>query len=366
MPSGRCSPSRSNQQRYTRDVPIEHVTMANRLDHVRWGLIGAGDVAEHKGGPALYGVQHSSLTAVMSRRRERAEDFARRHGARRVYTSLEDLLADEEIDAIYIATPPSTHTELTVRTAEAGKHVLCEKPMAMSAAECVRMVEACRTNGVQLMIAYYRRFWPVVAKMKELVEAGAIGRVLRGRTAVADLYRPREDGERAWLTRADTAGGGFLTDVATHRLDLLCYFLGWPVEVSALVDTQHFEFDVDDASSLLIRFEDGVHASGSFNWNVGAPADEFELWGTEGRLVSRNLGRGDLELYRGTRHQSFHLPAPPVTHLGLVAHYVDCLRSGVPNELPGEVGMLATCITDAAYRSAREGAPVRITSPSLV
>jgi predicted dehydrogenase len=334
--------------------------MAKILDHVRWGLIGAGDVAEHKGGPALYNVPHSSLAAVMSRRRERAEDFARRHGAQRVYTSLQDLLADEKVDAVYIATPPNTHAELTVRAAESGKHVLCEKPMAMDAAECARMTEACRAGGVQLMIAYYRRFWPVVEKMKELVQAGAIGRVLRGRAAVADLYRPREDGERAWLVQPDTAGGGFLTDVASHRLDLFCHFLGKPLEVSALVDTQHFEFGVDDASTLLIRFDGGAHASGSFSWNVGAPADEFELWGTEGRLVSRNLGRGDLDLYSRTRHESYRLPAPAITHLGLVEHFVDRLRSGSPNDLPGESGLLATCITDAAYRSAREGAAVHI------
>ncbi len=329
------------------------------MDEVRWGIIGCGDVAEHKGGPALYNVPHSRLVAVMSRRAHRAEDFARRHNAERYYTAVDDLLADDEVNAVYVATPPNVHADLTERAARAGKHVLCEKPMAMTVAECRRMIETCRDCGVQLIIAYYRRFFPVVVKMKEAVEAGRIGRVLRARTAVANYYSPRADGERAWLTQQGTAGGGFLTDVATHRLDLLALFLGTARTVAAFVETQHFDFDVDDASSLAVRFENGAHATGSFNWNVDASVDEFEVWGTKGRLFARNLGAGDLDIVVGNEVAHHHLPAPSITHLGLVDHFVQCLRAGTPNALPGEAGMQATRMTEAAYQSAREGRVVR-------
>ena len=330
------------------------------MDDVRWGIIGAGDVAEHKGGPALYNVAHSRLVAVMSRRADRAEDFARRHNAQRFYTDVDALLADDEVNAVYVATPPSVHAELTERAAHAGKHVLCEKPMAMTVDECRRMIAVCRDQGVQLMIAYYRRFFPVVIKMKELVQAGTIGRPVRARAAVADYYTPRADGERKWLIEKNTAGGGFLTDVATHRLDLLAFFLGPVREVVAFVDTQHFDFDVDDASVIAMRFDDGAHATGTFNWNVGAPIDEFEVCGTKGRLFARNLGAGKLDVVADGEATSYSLPAPNITHLGLVAHFVECLRAGRPNTLPGEEGIQATRMTEAAYASAREGRVVRL------
>ena len=330
------------------------------MDDVRWGIIGCGDVAEHKGGPALYNVPHSRLVAVMSRRADRAEDFARRHGAARFYTQVDELLADAEVNAVYIATPPNVHADQTEQAARAGKHVLCEKPMAMTVAECRRMVETCREHGVQLIIAYYRRFFPVVVKMKEALDAGVIGRPLRARAAVANYYTPRADGERRWLTQPGTAGGGFLTDVATHRLDLLTHFLGTVRTVAAFVETQHFDFAVDDASSLVMHFEDGAHATGSFNWNVGANVDEFEVWGTQGRLLARNLGAGELDIMAGGSVEQHHLPPPSITHLGLVDHFVQCLRTNTPNALPGEAGMQATRVTEAAYQSAQEGQVVRL------
>jgi predicted dehydrogenase len=234
--------------------------------------------------------------------------------------------------------------------------------MAMTVAECRRMTQVCRDHGVQLIIAYYRRYFPVVRKMKALIAAGTIGRPLRARAAVADYYTPRADGERSWLTEPDTAGGGFLTDVATHRLDLLTFFLGKIQSVSAFVDTQHFDFPVDDASVLAMRFANGTHATGAFNWNVGAPIDEFEVCGTKGRLVARNLfaNAGELDVHVGKDVEHHHLPAPAITHLGLVEHFVECLLTGQPNTLPGEEGMQATRITEAAYRSAREGTVVSL------
>ena len=127
---------------------------------LRWGILGCGNVAEYKGGPPLYSVDDSELIAVMRRDRAKAEDFAERHGAKRVYTDVDDLLADDELNAIYIATHPYLHCEQTLRTARAGKHILCEKPMAMTVEECQRMVDACHDAGVTLMLAYYRNFYP--------------------------------------------------------------------------------------------------------------------------------------------------------------------------------------------------------------
>ena len=330
------------------------------LTDVRWGIVGSGDVAEHKGGPALYSVEGSKLVAVMSRREEKARSFAARHGAARHYTSVEALLDDADVNAVYVATPPDVHAEQVAMAARRGLHVLCEKPMAQTVEECRAMIDVCREHGVQLMVAYYRRFFPVVMKMKALLDEGRIGTLVRARAELASFYAPRPDGERTWLTEMDRAGGGFMTDAGTHRLDLFAHFLGDVQEVSAFADTQTFDFGVDDAASVIMRFEGGVHASGLFNWNVGSPIDEFELCGTGGRILSRNLGQGALEvIVEGETVETFHLPAPDITHLGLVEHFVACLRTGAPNALPGEAGMQATRMTEAAYRSSREGRVAR-------
>lgn len=335
------------------------------MEEVRWGIIGSGDVAEKKGGPALYNVESSRLVAVMSRREEKAQDFASRHGAERHYSRVEDLLGDEEINAVYVATPPSSHMEIVAMTARAGKHVLLEKPMAMTVEECERIIEACREYGVSLMVAYYRRFFPVVEHMKRLVEQGNIGRVVRARAQTTSFYAPRADGERSWLSDPGIAGGGFLTDVGTHRLDLLAHILGPPREVAAFVDTQTLDVAVDDSSPLAMRFENGVHATAEFNWNVGVPVDEFEVCGTAGRILCRGLDAGELDLISANGKQSFLLPASSITHRGLVEHYVQCILENRLNLLPGEEGMVATSITEAAYLSSEQGRSVELQASTL-
>jgi len=324
------------------------------MKEIRWGILGCGDVAEHKSGPALYSVEHSHLVAVMSRREEKAAGFAQRHGAARFYTSAEKLIADEDVNAIYIATPPSVHAEMTEMAAEAGKLVLCEMPMAMNEEECRRMIEVCSANDVQLIIAYYRRFFPVVVKMKQLVVEGAIGTPMRIHCNCSALYAPRADGERAWLVDENVAGGGFLTDVVTHRLDLMTYFLGQPTAVGAFVDTQSLDVTVDDASSLILRFESGAHGTAIANWNLDMDVDDFEIAGTEGRIVTRSLSTGGkLTCENAQGKQRYKFPAPRITHLHLVEHVVACLRNGTTNQLDGAAGMQATRITDTAYQSAR-------------
>lgn len=325
------------------------------LPEIRWGIIGSGDVAEHKSGPALYRIPGSRLVAVMSRREDRAADFARRHGAERYYTTAEALIDDPEVNAVYIGTPPHMHPELTAMAARAGKHVLCEKPMANTVVECRQMVRSCADHGVQLMIAYYRRFFPVVRKMKDLLQRGAIGDAIRVTASVAAPYTLRPGGERSWLVDPSVAGGGFLTDVATHRIDLMVHFMGEPVQVVAFTDTQHLDIAVDDASSVLIRFANGVHGVVMANWNANSGIDDFEILGTKGRLVTRSLsGAGELEVVTSSGAESFRLPAPAITHLHLVEHFVECLKEGHPNALSGEEGLQATRVTEAAYRSSRE------------
>jgi 1,5-anhydro-D-fructose reductase (1,5-anhydro-D-mannitol-forming) len=327
---------------------------------LKWGIIGCGDVAEHKGGPALYKAAGSELVAVMSRNADRAASFAERHGARRHYTQVDELLADDEVNAVYVATPPNVHAEQTVLAAGAGKHVLCEKPMALNVAECRSMVAACQAAGVQLWVAYYRRFWPLVQRMKQLLEQNAIGQPTMARVTVTGMYRPPADGPVPWRVQAEVAGGGFLTDVGSHRLDLLVSLLGEVREVSAFTDTLSFDIPVDDSASLLLKFASGAQAVVACHWNVAAGVDELEIGGIGGRLLAADVGAGELLVEGHGKRENLHLPPPPITHLNLVQRIGESLRTGAPNPLSGEEGMKTTAILQAAYLSSQQRTAVSL------
>ena len=144
-----------------------------------------------------------------------------------------------------------------------------------------------------------------------------------------------------------------MMDAGIHRFDLFAYFFGKAVDVSAYADTVHFEFDVDDSSTVVIRFENGVHATAEFNWNVGLALDEFEICGTAGRIYTRHLGKDELILESSDGIKKFSVPPPMYVHQYLVEHFVESLQAGHPNALPGEEGMKASQICLAAYEASR-------------
>ena len=330
------------------------------MQTIRWGIIGTGDVAEKKGGPPLYLLPGSSLVAVMSRNEERVRGFAQRHDVSSWYTDVDRMLDEAGLDAVYIATPPDVHLPLTQKAATRGIHVLLEKPMAHSVAECESINRVVQDTSIQLIVAYYRRFFPVVMQMKTWLDEGAIGRPIRARAMHTGFYNEEAYIDRSWLVDPSIAGGGFMTDAGIHRLDLFAYFFGEVVDVSAYTDVVHFDLEstsecvIDDSSTVICRFEDGVHATAEFNWNISEPVDEFDISGTAGRIISRNLGKGEVELIAGNRHEKKVLPPPEYTHTGLVEHFNSCIREGVLNRLPGEAGMQATRITTSAYQASRE------------
>ena len=148
------------------------------MKNIGWGIIGCGDVCEVKSGPAFQKANGSSLVAVMRRNFELAKDFAKRHGVERYYSNAEDLIHDPAVTAVYVATPPCHHKEFVLMAAQAKKAVYVEKPMAMNYKECNEMIEACKTGGVPLWVAYYRRALPRFLKIKEWLDQKIIGEVL--------------------------------------------------------------------------------------------------------------------------------------------------------------------------------------------
>jgi predicted dehydrogenase len=193
---------------------------------LKWGLIGAGDIARRRVAPALRDSPACDLVAVSRAHAELADAFAKAFGVRRWYPRWQELLADEEIESIYIATPVRFHAEQTVAAANAGKHVLCEKPMAMNADECDRMIAACRANGVTLGVAYYRHFYPAVARMKAIVSSGEIGQPVVAQMNAFEWFDPEPNHPRAWLLNRAMSGGGPMIDFGCHRLEVLIHLFG--------------------------------------------------------------------------------------------------------------------------------------------
>ena len=208
-------------------------------------------MAEFKSGPALMQAPGSTVVAVMRRDAEKARDFALRHGVPRWYADVDALLADPEVDAVYVASPHHLHLAHVTRAAQAGKAILCEKPVGVSTAEAQAVVDVCRAASVSLSVAYYRRYWPVVQEMRRLLADGAIGEVVQARVQLADHFLP--DPERAWLTEPEQAGGGALANAGSHWIDLIRYLLGDVVEVTAACSGHFGGFKTEDTIGVQMR-----------------------------------------------------------------------------------------------------------------
>jgi len=254
---------------------------------IRWGIIGCGDVTEVKSGPAFQKANHSSLSAVMRRTGHLAKDYAERHGVPRWYDNAEALIRDPEVDAVYIATPPVFHREYTLLGAQAGKPIYVEKPMALNFGECQGMIQACRDAGVPLFVAYYRRALSRFLKVKELIDARAIGEPRFVTIRFCQPVVPSNPDPQAlpWRVLPEMAGGGLFVDLASHMLDLLDYFLGPIGAVHGFASNQARRYPAEDIVTGTFVFESGVHGTGTWCFSGFDRQDVTEIVGTEGRIV---------------------------------------------------------------------------------
>jgi predicted dehydrogenase len=298
-----------------------------KRDRVRWGIIGCGDVTEVKSGPALQKAEGSELVAVMRRDAGKARDYARRHGVAKWYSDAEALIRDPDVDAVYVATPPGTHLEYALRVRAACKPACIEKPMARSATECDRMVEAFTRPSLPLFVAFYRRCLPRFAKARKLVDEGTLGKLTGVRYHYAE---PRHRTEKAeslpWRLDAGNAGGGLFLDLGSHTLDFLDYVLGPLVQVEGHAANLASPHAVEDTLGMSFRTEAGVPGVASWNFASGLRADAIEFTGTEGRLTLSTFGSEPVRLETSDGINEFDLPNPAHVHQPLVQAMVDDLR----------------------------------------
>ena len=258
------------------------------MKDIRWGFIGCGEVTERKSGPAFSLIEGSSVVAVMSRSKEKAQSYAERYGIPRWYTDALSLVNDPEVNAVYIATPPSSHATYAIMAMKAGKPVYVEKPLAASYMDCQRVMRVSAETGVPCFVAYYRRNLPYFNKVRELLSQGAIGKVIN--VQVRFSVPPRDldynSTNLPWRVQRDIAGGGYFYDLAPPQLDLLQEFFGPIVYVSGFSANRGGLYQTEDTVSASFAFQDGMPGSGSwcFVGHESARTDQIELIGEKGRI----------------------------------------------------------------------------------
>jgi predicted dehydrogenase len=320
---------------------------------LRWGLIGYGDLAEKRVASALQNASESELSAVWGRDPGKTRAFAERHGIEKACASLDELL-NGKLDCVYVCTPPGSHPEYAIRAAEAGCHVLVEKPMAATGEECDQMIAAARKAGVRLGVAYYRRSFPKMLHIRKLIQEGALGQPVWINIAAHSWFAPAADDPKHWRVEPEHSGGaGALADIGVHRLDLLDYWLGESKVTGATFTNLVHSYDVEDGSSLILKLSHGAPVHAFFSWNSKTWIDRFEIVGSEGKIIAEPLDGGSLIVIRGRDREELDLPPPENAHLPCVDDFLTACRDGREPLCDGAAGRRTTLLLEEAIRASR-------------
>jgi len=295
---------------------------------IKWGIIGCGKVTELKSGPAFSKVSDSQLIAVMRRNQALAEDYAMRHNVPRFYENADDLINDKEINAVYIATPPESHAGYAIRVLNAGKPVYIEKPMALNYRECLRINETAERVGLPVFVAYYRRTLPGYLKIKNLIEAGEIGKT---RFVNFQIYNYPSEEEKAgklpWRVRPEISGAGHFFDLGSHQLDYLDFLFGPVQKVSSLVVNQADNYSAEDFVSASFLFRNNIVGTGiwSFSSCREANRDYFEIIGEKGIIKTSTFTYEPIVLENSNGRQEFVNERPENIQIYLIEQIVRAL-----------------------------------------
>lgn len=312
---------------------------------IKWGIIGCGDVTEIKSGPAFNKINNSCLVAVMRRHAAKAKDYAQRHGVPKWYDDANALINDADVNAIYVATPPSSHEEYTIAALDAGKPVYVEKPMSINAAAAQRMMKAAHQKNVKLVVAHYRREQAMFKKIKQLLAENTIGDI---RFAKLEFYKKSLTKEEldipknTWRVHAGIAGGGLFHDLAPHQLDLMYHFFGEAQKISGIALNQEKLYNADDIVSGNILFKNGVLFNGLWSFNVGEEAekDVCEIVGSRGKIEFAVFGEAKITMTVEGKKENVLFNTLQHVQQPMIEKVVDYfLDKGGPNPCSGEDGV---------------------------
>jgi 1,5-anhydro-D-fructose reductase (1,5-anhydro-D-mannitol-forming) len=318
-----------------------------------WGIVGLGRIAATEIAPAITASTGGALISVVSRDQGRAEAFAREHGAATALDDYAKMLADPAVGAVYIATPNTQHAEQVVAAARAGKHVLCDKPLALTVTDARRCVEECRSAGVGLGITFQTRFFDGMAEAAGLIRDGGIGRVVAAEAQIGT----RGNLPKGWRLDPALAGFGTLNNIGVHALDILRYLIGSEVSEVAAMASSEPGFEVDTTDLVLLRFRNDTLGQLIASQAIPHPRDDIALYGTEGRVSAPNLSRPDRDSVMSfiTRdgEREFGVSSRG-SYLRVVEAFTEAVSNGRDPSPSGEDGLRSVELTAAIAESIRQ------------
>lgn len=344
---------------------------------VNWGVIGAGGIADRRTIPeGIIPAENSKLVAIMDVKSDIVETVAHKYNVSKFYTKEEDLVKDDDLEAVYIASPTYLHRRHVEIAAKAGKHILCEKPLALNVEDCKKIVRDCKRARIKLMVGFMMRFHSCHQKAREIVADGMIGQPVMGRAQLTCWYPLIED---AWRQDPKLAGGGTLMDMGIHCIDLLRMFFGEVSHVTAFTDTITHAYTVEDTATTILKFRSGAHGivDNYFNIPDGAAQNFLELYGTKGCILAKGtIGQsstGKLTVYISETAKGYEAAQtrvqtgvrieeiePPVRNMyrAEIEHFADCILKDLEPMNSGEEATRDQRVVSSAYRSAKTGKAV--------
>jgi 1,5-anhydro-D-fructose reductase (1,5-anhydro-D-mannitol-forming) len=308
---------------------------------LNWIVIGIGDISIRRVIPAIQAEPRSRLHGLVTRDPAKAAPYNTR-----IWNTLDEALSDPEVHAVYVATPVFLHAPQTIQSLHAGKHVLCEKPMAMNEGEARSMVQTAEESGRTFGVAYYRRMYPKVQRAKQLLAAGAIGQPVVAELACHGWFDENES-HRNWLIDPAKAGGGPLYDVASHRIDVLNFLFGQPGRVTSHLSKAVHHYAVEDNATVMIEYPGGVRGIVDVRWHSKVSRDECRIRGTEGEMELSPLNGPDL-IYPGGRE---NLPPHANLHYPMIENFVDAVEGKAALLASGASSFWTDWVTERARKA---------------
>jgi 1,5-anhydro-D-fructose reductase (1,5-anhydro-D-mannitol-forming) len=329
---------------------------------IGWALVGASTIADEWMVDAIRAQADATIETVVSGNAARAQEFAAKHDIARHSTDLDAVLADPAVHAVYISSTNEKHLPQVLAAARAGKHVLCEKPLALSEADAARMIEACAEHGVVLGTNHHLRNASTHRKLRELIIDGAIGTPLFARVFHAVSLPPHL---RGWRIEKQDAGGGVVLDITVHDVDTLRFVLNAePIEVSAMTTTGTMSnAGLTDGVMAIVRFDNGVLAQLHDAFTVPFAATGLEVHGSEGSLIAKDVmtqrAVGEIELRDANGVRSIEVEHANLYHTG-VAQFHRAIREGQRPAASGVDGYRSLITALAVAQAAQAGGHVDV------
>ncbi|HEU5165005.1 MAG TPA: Gfo/Idh/MocA family oxidoreductase [Chitinophagaceae bacterium] len=328
--------------------------MKNIKGTVNWGIIGCGDVCELKSGPAFNKVANSKLVAVMRRNLDKARDFAQRHRVPKYYGDAAELINDEEVNAVYIATPPSSHESYLEMALKASKPVYVEKPVTVNAASVEKMMAMEKQYDGKVAVAHYRRGLSLFNKIRQLIEEDAIGKIklILLKTLQPPISKIITQTEDNWRINPEISGGGLFHDLSPHQLDIMYWMFGTPQQVFAQAANQGKLYNAPDLTMVQLEFANDIYFNGVWDFNVAevATADSCEIIGDKGSIRFSFFRVSTIELTTGAGIQKLELEYPINIQQPHINNVVKFFRGEGANPCTLEDALVTMRVMDKAVK----------------